>query len=292
MPPTPHTDTDEPNRAADATDAAPADRVTDEDPVDSAALLGSGLQLGYGEGVVVDCEDIVVPEGEVTALVGPNGSGKSTLLKGFSAELDPTGGTVLLDGADVQTREPKQLARELGLLAQENDAPGGLTVGDLVSHGRYPHRGFLDPLDSDDEAHVDRAIDLAGVDHLRDTPLSELSGGQKQLAFVAMALAQDTDVLLLDEPTTYLDLHHQLRVMEVVRTLNEDRDVTVCVVLHDLQQAARFADYLVALDDGQVYDWGPPEDVVTETLLADVFEVDAAVTYDGEPRIVPRRPLD
>ena len=290
MPPTQDTSTDEARQPTDA--ATGGDTVTDEDPVDSAALLGSALQLGYGDGVVVDCEDIVVPEGEVTALVGPNGSGKSTLLKGFSAELDPQGGTVLLDGEDVQTREPKQLARELGLLAQENDAPGGLTVEDLVSHGRYPHRGFLDPLDDEDEAHVDRAIDLAGVDHLRDTPISELSGGQKQLAFVAMALAQDTDVLLLDEPTTYLDLHHQLRVMEVVRTLNEDRDVTVCVVLHDLQQAARFADYLVALDDGDVYDWGPPEDVVTETLLADVFDVDAAVTYDGEPRIVPRRPLD
>jgi iron complex transport system ATP-binding protein len=285
MPPTHHPDTD-------ADESTPADAVTDEDPVESAALLGSDLELGYGDTTVVDCEDIVVPEGEVTALVGPNGSGKSTLLKGFSAELDPEAGTVLLDGEDVQTREPKQLARELGLLAQENDAPGGLTVSDLVTHGRYPHRGFLEPLDADDEAHVDRAIDLAGVGHLRDTPISELSGGQKQLAFVAMALAQDTDVLLLDEPTTYLDLHHQLRVMEVVRTLNEDRDVTVCVVLHDLQQAARFADYLVALDDGGVYDWGPPEDVVTETLLADVFGVDAAVTYDGEPRIVPRRALD
>jgi iron complex transport system ATP-binding protein len=292
MPQTPHDDTDDASQPPEAADATDGDRVTDEDPVDSAALLGSDLELGYGDTTVVDCEDIVVPEGEVTALVGPNGSGKSTLLKGFSAELDPDAGTVLLDGEDVQTREPKQLARELGLLAQENDAPGGLTVGDLVAHGRYPHRGFLDPLDADDEAHVDRAIDLAGVDHLRDTPISELSGGQKQLAFVAMALAQDTDVLLLDEPTTYLDLHHQLRVMEVVRTLNEDRDVTVCVVLHDLQQAARFADYLVALDDGGVYDWGPPEDVVTETLLANVFGVDAAVTYDDEPRIVPRRPLD
>jgi iron complex transport system ATP-binding protein len=285
MPPTHHPDTD-------ADESTPADAVTDEDPVESAALLGSDLELGYGDTTVVDCDDIVVPEGEVTALVGPNGSGKSTLLKGFSAELEPEAGTVLLDGSAVHDRPPKQLARELGLLAQENDAPGGLTVGDLVAHGRYPHRGFLDPMGSEDHAAIDRAIDLAGVEHLRETPVSELSGGQKQLAFVAMALAQDTDVLLLDEPTTYLDLHHQLRVMEVVRTLNEDRDVTVCVVLHDLQQAARFADYLVALDDGEVYDWGPPEDVVTESLLADVFGVDAAVTYDDEPRIVPRRALD
>ncbi|WP_232700362.1 ABC transporter ATP-binding protein [Halobacterium wangiae] len=263
-----------------------------EEPVDDAALLASEIEFGYGDGTVVDCEDLVVPAGEVTALVGPNGSGKSTLLKGLSAELDPAAGIVLLNGRAVQERSPKELARELGLLDQENDAPGGLTVADLVTHGRYPHRGFLDPITDADRAAIDRAIDLAGVDHLRDTPLSRLSGGQKQLAFVAMTLAQDTDVLLLDEPTTYLDLHHQLRVMEVVRTLNEERDVTVCVVLHDLQQAARFADYLVALHNGSVYDWGPPQDVVTERLLADVFDVDAAVSYDDEPRIVPRRAID
>ncbi|WP_336035389.1 ABC transporter ATP-binding protein [Halobacterium yunchengense] len=278
----------------DGTDDDTAE-FTPEDPVDDAALFATDLELGYGDETVVDCEDLVVPAGEVTALVGPNGSGKSTLLKGLSAELDPGAGTVLLDGRRVQERSAKALARELGLLAQENDAPGGLTVADLVTHGRYPHRGFLDPLTEADHEAVDRAIDLAGVDHLRETPLAELSGGQKQLAFVAMALAQETDVLLLDEPTTFLDLHHQLRVMEVVRTLNREADVTVCVVLHDLQQAARFADYLVALHDGSVYDWGPPADVVTEELLADVFDVDAAVSFDaehGEPRIVPRQPLD
>jgi iron complex transport system ATP-binding protein len=277
----------------DSDDADDAAGDPDTDTVDEAALHASDLALGYGDETVVELDDLVIPEGEVTALVGPNGSGKSTLLKGFSAELDPQHGTVLLDGAAVHDRDAKQLARDLGLLAQENDAPGGITVGDLVAHGRYPHRGFLDPMGDEDEAAIEHAIDLAGVDHLRDTPISELSGGQKQLAFVAMALAQETDVLLLDEPTTYLDLHHQLRVMDVVRTLNEDRDVTVCVVLHDLQQAARFADYLVALDDGAVYDWGPPADVVTEELLADVFAVDAAVAHaDGEPRIAPRRPLD
>jgi iron complex transport system ATP-binding protein len=267
----------------------------DRDPetVDDAALHASDLALGYGDETVVELDDLVIPAGEVTALVGPNGSGKSTLLKGFSAELAPEHGAVYLDGERVHDRNQKELARDLGLLAQENDAPGGITVADLVEHGRYPHRGFLDPMSEADEAAIDRAIDLAGVDHLRDTPVADLSGGQKQLAFVAMALAQGTDVLLLDEPTTYLDLHHQLRVMGVVQTLNEDRGVTVCVVLHDLQQAARFADYLVALDDGAVYDWGPPEDVVTEALLADVFGVDAAVSYENdEPRIVPRRALD
>ncbi|MGM0399555.1 MAG: ABC transporter ATP-binding protein [Halobacteriota archaeon] len=259
---------------------------------DGAAIHATDLQLGYGDEIVVDLDTLVIPRGEVTALVGPNGSGKSTLLKGFSAELEPEGGSVLLHGRSVHERSPKELAQELGLLDQENSAPGDLTVESLVTHGRYPHRGFLDTLDEADERAIDRAIDLAGVRPLRQEPVSELSGGQKQLAFIAMVLAQETDVLLLDEPTTYLDLHHQLRVMEVVHTLNRDRDATVCVVLHDLQQAARFADYLVALHDGSVYDWGPPSAVVDEQLLGDVFGVDATVTDGAVPRIEPRRALE
>lgn len=268
-----------------------ADRPVENDH-ESGAIHATDLQLGYGEEIVVDLDTIVIPEGEVTALVGPNGSGKSTLLKGFAAQLEPTAGQVLLHGRSVHERAPKDLARELGLLDQENTAPGDLTVEALVTHGRYPHRGFLDGLDPEDERAVDRAIELAGIESLRDTPVAELSGGQKQLAFVAMILAQETEVLLLDEPTTYLDLHHQLRVMEVVRSLNREGNVTVCVVLHDLQQAARFADYIVALKDGAVYDWGPPEAVVDEQLLGEVFGVDAAVS-DGEvPHIEPRRALE
>jgi len=161
----------------------------------------------------------------------------------------------------------------------------------LAYHGRYPYRGFFETVDAADRRAVERAIDLAGVDHLRDERVGSLSGGQKQLAFVAMVLAQDTDVLLLDEPTTYLDLHHQLRVMETVERLNAERDVTVAVVLHDIAQAARFADYLAALDSGAVYDWGAPTDVVTEELLRDVFAVDASVRYTPEPEIVPRQSL-
>lgn len=265
-------------------------QTASEEP--GSAIHAADLQLGYGEEIIVDLDTLVIPAGEVTALVGPNGSGKSTLLKGFAAELDPVAGNVLLHGQSVTERPPKDLAQDLGLLDQENTAPGDLTVESLVTHGRYPHRGFLDTLDDRDVRAIDRAIELAGIESLRDEPVSELSGGQKQLAFIAMVLAQETDVLLLDEPTTYLDLHHQLRVMEVVHTLNRDRDVTVCVVLHDLQQAARFADYLVALDDGSVYDWGPPAEVVTEQLLADVFDVDATVSGGDVPQVEPHRSLD
>ena len=258
-----------------------------------SALLGEGLEIGYptSEKPIVECDRIDIPEGEITALVGPNGSGKSTLLKGLSNHLEPDRGVVALDGRGIEDFGQKELARKLGHLSQENASPSSITVEDLVYHGRYPHRGFFDAVSDRDREAVERAIDLAGVEHIRDAELGQLSGGQKQLAWIAMVFAQETDVLLLDEPTTFLDLHHQLKVMETVRRLNEEQGVTVAVVLHDIAQAARFADYLIALKEGEVYDWGPPRDVVTEQLLADVFEVDAAVSYTPDPQILPRRAL-
>ena len=260
----------------------------------NSALLGKELSISYttSEGPVVECDRIDIPEGEITALVGPNGSGKSTLLKSLSDHHDPDSGTIVLNGRDIQQYESKELARELGHLSQENNSPGSITVEDLAYHGRYPYRGFFDAVNDADHEAVERALSLAGVDHLRDTEVGSLSGGQKQLAWIAMVLAQETDTLLLDEPTTFLDLHHQLRVMETIRQLNEESGVTVAIVLHDITQAARFADYLIALQDGSVYDWGPPQDVVTEDLLADVFKIDAAVTYSPDPQILPKQSLD
>ncbi|WP_396613283.1 ABC transporter ATP-binding protein [Haloferax sp. S1W] len=276
-----------PDAAQNESDASGSRSETD------SALVGDQLSLSYptSDGAVVECDRIDVPRGEVTALVGPNGSGKSTLLKSLAKQLSPDQGNVYLDGRKLSEYDDATFARELGLLSQEHQTPGSLTVEKLVSHGRYPHRGFFEQLDDDDRTAIDRAIELAGVDHLRDRQVSSLSGGQRQLVWIAMVLAQDTDVLLLDEPTTYLDLHHQLRVLETVRQLNEERGVTVAVVLHDIAQAARFADYLIAMQDGSVYDWGPPTDVVTEELLADVFRVDATVTYTPDPSILPNRSL-
>ncbi|WP_227376897.1 ABC transporter ATP-binding protein [Haladaptatus halobius] len=270
------------------------ERELEEREVDSSELLGKELEIGYPDTdePVVECESIVIPAGEITALVGPNGSGKSTLLKALSRELDPENGTVRLDGEDVRTLGTKALARKLGLLSQENESPGNLTVEELTHHGRYPHRGFFDSRTEDDHEAVERALELAGVTHLRAEEMGSLSGGQRQLAWIAMVLAQDTDVLLLDEPTTYLDLRHQLRVLEVVRTLARERGLTIAIVLHDIAQAARYADNLVALRDGEPYDWGPPGEVVTEELLADVFGVEAAVGVGPEgPVVTPRRPL-
>ena len=259
-------------------------------------LRGEDLDVGYPttDEPVVSLERVLLPAGEVTALVGPNGSGKSTLLKAMAKQLSPERGQVLLDGEGIEAMDTKALARTLGLLSQENESPGSLTVEDLAYHGRYPHRNFFSSLTEADHEAVDRAIGLAGVEHLREAELANLSGGQKQLAWIAMVLAQDTDVLLLDEPTTFLDLHHQLRVMEVVRTLNREEGITVGIVLHDVGQAARFADNLIAMKDGALYDWGPPREVVTEELLADVFRVDADVDAESPtgPHIAPHRALE
>ena len=273
--------------------------VTDESPVDTSGsetaseLSGEDLVLRYPstEEPVIDGEGLVATPGAVTALVGPNGSGKSTLLKGLAKQLAPDDGSVLLDGRDVHSMGTKELARTLGLLSQESTSPESITVEDLVYHGRYPHRGFFETVTEEDVDAVDRAIELAGCGHLREREVGSLSGGQKQLAWVAMVLAQDTDVLLLDEPTTFLDLHHQLEVMEIVETLRDESDITVVVVLHDIEQAARLADEMVALKEGAIQARGTPEEVVTEELLAEVFEIDAEVELtERGPRVTPLRP--
>ncbi|RDI69942.1 ABC transporter ATP-binding protein [Halopelagius longus] len=275
-------------RPADGGGTAPPD-TTD------TAFSGTDLVVGYPglDEPVIDGESIAVPPDEVTALIGPNGSGKSTLLKGLANKISPDDGTVLLDGRAVDSYGSKELARKLGLLSQENAVPAGISVGDLVERGRYPHTGFFESLSDEDRAAVDDAIRLAGIEHLRERDVDSLSGGQKQLVWIAMALAQDTDVLLLDEPTTFLDPHHQLEVMQIVETLRDESEMTVVLVLHDIGQAARYADNVVALKDGSVYARGPPEEVVTRRLLADVFDIDAAVV-DTEygPQIVPLEPLD
>src|SRR6056297_2829072 len=221
---------------------------------DATDLDAEGLVLGYPDAPepVVDGASIAAEPGSVTALVGPNGSGKSTLLKGLATQIAPEEGSVFLDGRDVHSMDTKALARKLGLLSQESTSPNSITVEDLVYHGRYPHRGFFDSVTDEDECAVNDAIELAGCGHLRDREVGSLSGGQKQLAWIAMALAQDTDVLLLDEPTTFLDLHHQLEVMEIIETLREESEITVVIVLHDVQQAARIADEMVALKDGEI----------------------------------------
>ncbi|MCG1004764.1 MULTISPECIES: ABC transporter ATP-binding protein [Halobacterium] len=259
------------------------------------ALDADGLVVGYpsADEPVIDSQTLAVPEGEVTALIGPNGSGKSTLLKGLANRLEPDDGRVLLDGQRIDSFESKELARRLGRLSQQNTAPDTISVEELVERGRYPHRGFFESQTDSDERAVDEAIAMAGVEHLRDREVGTLSGGQTQLVWIAMALAQDTDVLLLDEPTTFLDPHHQLEVMQIVETLRDGSQMTVVLVLHDIAQAARYADNVVALKDGSVYARGPPEAVITKPLLADVFDIEATVIEtEYGPQVVPIEPLD
>ncbi|MGY1843817.1 ABC transporter ATP-binding protein [Modestobacter sp. SYSU DS0875] len=257
-------------------------------------LAADGVRLAYGEKVVVDSLDLELTDGSFTAIVGPNGCGKSTLLKALGRLLRPTGGTVLLDGRAITSTPTREVAKVLGLLPQTPLAPEGLTVADLVARGRHPHQSWLRQWSSDDEAVVAEALGWTDMAELADSPVDALSGGQRQRAWISMALAQGTDLLLLDEPTTYLDLAHQVDVLELVGRLHAERGRTVVVVLHDLNLAARYAQRLVAMKDGVLVAAGTPAEVLTEQLLADVFELEARVVPDpvtGTPMVVPVRRL-
>jgi len=250
----------------------------------------SGLSLGYGERLVVDSVDLDIPRGALTAIVGPNGSGKSTLLRGMSRLLRPRSGAVHLDDVDIASLSAGELARRLALLPQAPVTPQGLTVGDLVAHGRFPHRAWYQRWSAADEQAVRRALTRVDLLDRVDHQVTELSGGQRQRAWLAMVLAQDTDHLLLDEPTTYLDLAHAVDVMALARDVAHESGRTVVGVLHDLTLAARFADHMVVVSDGRVVATGSPEDVVTSPLLAKVFGLRAeVVTVDGAPAVVPTR---
>ncbi|MGA5195682.1 ABC transporter ATP-binding protein [Streptomyces exfoliatus] len=256
----------------------------------TAALNGTGLRLGYGDRVVAEDLDLTIPAGKVTALVGPNACGKSTALRALARLLKPTGGTVQLDGEDIAGMSARDFALRLALLPQTPSAPDGITVRDLVARGRTPHQRWWRQWSSSDEAAVDRALAATGAADLAHRSIDELSGGQRQRVWIAMALAQDTPVLLLDEPTTYLDLAHQVDVLELVAELNRTDGRTVVMVLHELNLACRYADHLIAMREGQVIAAGTPTDIVTPDLVQEVFGLRAAVIacpVAGTPLVVP-----
>ena len=255
-----------------------------------AELSARALSLAYEGRVVVDELDLDIPAGRVTAIVGPNACGKSTLLRGLSRLLAPASGTVLLDGADIHALPTKRVAQRLGLLPQTPTAPDGITVADLVSRGRYPHQGWFRRWTAEDDDAVAEAMTVTGVADLADRPVDELSGGQRQRVWIAMALAQRTDILLLDEPTTFLDISHQLEVLDLLLDLNAERGTTVVMVLHDLNLAARYAGHLVAMKSRSVVAAGDPAAVVTADLVREVFGVESVVADDpvtGTPLVVP-----
>ena len=254
-------------------------------------LATRDLTLGYGGEPVVRDLTLEIPDGRVTVVVGPNACGKSTLLRGLARLLRPRSGAVLLDGRPIHEQPTRTVARTLGLLPQHPVAPEGVTVAELVGRGRHPHQGLWRRSSAHDAEAVERALAETGTSSLADAPVAELSGGQRQRVWIAMALAQETDLLLLDEPTTYLDLTHQIEMLDLVAALNAERATTVVMVLHDLGLAARYADHLVAMRAGVVAAQGAPADVLTEEMVREVFALDARVIADpesGTPLVVPR----
>lgn len=255
-----------------------------------AELRAEGLTLAYDGTPIVHGLSLEVPPGRITALVGPNACGKSTLLRGLARLLKPRGGVVHLDGQVIQRLPTKRVARRLGLLPQAPIAPEGITVADLVGRGRYPHQSWVRQWSREDEAAVERALAATGTADLRDRPVDELSGGQRQRVWIALALAQETGIMLLDEPTTYLDLAHQVEVLELLAELNHAQGRTIVIVLHDLNQACRYADHLVALRAGRIYAEGPPAEVVDARLVREVFGLECRVIDDpitGTPLCLP-----
>lgn len=255
----------------------------------TASLLARDITLGYGEAPIISELSLEVPDGSFTIIIGPNACGKSTLLRGFARLLRPSTGAVLLNGAALQTRNPKEVARELGLLPQSSLAPDGITVADLVGRGRFPHQSALRTWSRADERAVAEAMAATGVTELSRRLVDELSGGQRQRVWVAMALAQQTGHLLLDEPTTFLDIAHQIDLLELFAELHRG-GTTLVAVLHDLNHAARYATHLVAMRDGAIVAQGDPREIITAELVEQVYDLPCRVIADpvsGAPLVLP-----
>ncbi len=253
-------------------------------------LNATHLTLAYENACIIEDMNLSIPGGQITALVGPNGCGKSTLLRGISRLLKPKQGGVTLDNQDIWKLPTKELAKRLGILPQGPVAPEGLTVHELVAQGRYPHQSWLQQWSGEDERITREALEITGITPFADRPVDTLSGGQRQRAWIAMTLAQDSDLILLDEPTTFLDLAFQIEVLDLLHTLNVERGKTIVMVLHDLNHACRYADFLIAVRDGQIAAQGVPDQVVTEDMVRDVFGIDCRIIPDpvtDTPLVVP-----
>jgi iron complex transport system ATP-binding protein len=258
---------------------------------DRHRLAAEAITLGYGDRTVIAELDLVVAPGRITAVVGANGCGKSTLLRALARLIQPSAGRVTLDDRPLRTTPSRDIARLVGFLPQSPVAPEGIAVADLVGRGRHPHQRLLARWTEADSAAVAAALAATGTAELADRAIDELSGGQRQRVWIAMALAQETDILLLDEPTTFLDIAHQVEVLDLLTDLNRSRGKTIVMVLHDLNLAARYADELVAVRTGRIHAIGPPVEVVTAELVNDVFGLDAEVITDpvsGTPLVIPK----
>ncbi len=254
------------------------------------SLTAAGLSAGYGDTVILNGLDLTVLPGKITVIVGANACGKSTLLRTMSRLISPRQGQVLLDGKSIHQAPSRELARRMGLLPQSPIAPEGITVADLVSRGRHPHQGMFSRWTRKDDEAVAAALEATRTTALAERPVDELSGGQRQRVWIAMALAQQTEILLLDEPTTFLDISHQIEVLDLLTDLNSARGTTIVMVLHDLNLAARYADCLVAMAEGRLHVSGKPEDVLTEENVRQVFGLESRIITDptsGRPFMLP-----
>jgi iron complex transport system ATP-binding protein len=255
-----------------------------------ATLEGDDLCLAYGPREVASGLSVTIPPGRITVIVGPNACGKSTLLRALARLLRPKRGAVLLDGTSIHRLATRQVATMLGILPQAPIAPDGISVADLVGRGRYPHQRWVRTWTAADRAAVDGALEATGTSDLAGRLVDELSGGQRQRVWIAMTLAQGTELLLLDEPTTYLDLAHQVEVLDLLVDLNQREGRTIVLVLHDLNHACRYAHHLIAMRDGAIVAEGAPDDIVTSTLVTEVFGLPCRVITDPvsrTPMVVP-----
>jgi iron complex transport system ATP-binding protein len=255
-----------------------------------AAIETNHLTLSYGDAIIIEELDLKIPKGEITVFIGGNGCGKSTLLRSIARLLKPKTGTVLLDGAAILSMSTKDVAKKMAILPQSPVAPEGLTVLQLVKQGRYPYQSWLKQWSREDEEKVTTALKVTGMEALKDRTVDSLSGGQRQRAWIAMTLAQDTEIILLDEPTTYLDMTHQIEILDLLFELNEKENRTIVMVLHDLNLACRYAHHIVAVKNRTIYAEGKPEDVITAKLVKNVFDMDCEVTTDpifGTPLCIP-----
>lgn len=253
-------------------------------------LYTEGLSIGYVDRLIVEDLNLSIPQGKITALVGANGSGKSTILKTMARIMKPRNGTVFLDGKSIHSQSTKEIAKELAILPQNPVAPDGLSVFELISYGRFPHQKGFGSLTKEDKKYIEWALQVTGMVDFYDRPVDQLSGGQRQRAWIAMALAQGTDMLFLDEPTTYLDMAHQLEVLKLLEHLNEEEKRTIVMVVHDLNHATRFAQHMVAIKTGRVVCEGSPSEVMTSEVLREVFGIEADIIPDprsGVPLCLP-----